>query len=605
MVGSTEFPRIGELPYFLTLAPYGFYWFQLAEAPAPPVVERPAPRSAPKPPSALDLPPLLLGVVWDTAFTTATHEILERDYLPVHLATRRWFAAKARPLSKVLIRDHALVRGGAEPVFLTLLDVRYGDGGSEVYALPMAFLGGKAADDLLRDSPELVIARVSGARKGVLHERLDWGVASLLLDAIAGGLSFNGPEGRFVASRTSAFDALRGPIDPASPLPVHRSSSEQSNTSFIFGEQLILKLIRRVEPGPNPELEISYHLTERVQFPRAPRLAGAIEYEERDGTRSTLAVLHGLVPYQATGWEQALSEAGRYLEDAASEAGPPPDPGEIAAEVGLLLPGNVRVPPGVADHLGWYVDAVLRLGRRTADLHLALASAHDAKDFDPEPLTREDLSATIAGIRTLATQMGQLLATQLTTLAPPVQEMATVVVGLLPDVVNDLDRAITKVPAGLVKTRIHGDYHLGQVLWDSGDVYIIDFEGEPGRALSERRVRQSPLKDVAGMVRSFSYASQAALAAWRTHHPEDGTKLVGWAHFWETNVSRIFVQGYRAAAGSAVFVPEEFNGFTALCRIYLVEKALYELRYELNNRPDWLHIPLAGLIELLDKGPGA
>ena len=490
-------------------------------------------------------------------------------------------------------------------MFLTLVEVHYRDGGSEVYVLPMAFLGAKAAEDLLRESPELVIARVSGARKGVLHERLDWSVVTLLLDAIAGGLSFNGREGRFIASRTSAFDVLRGLVDPAAPLPVHRSSSEQSNTSFIFGDRLILKLIRRVEPGPNPELEISYHVTERVQFPRAPRLAGAIEYEEHTGTRSTLAVLHGLVSYQATGWEQALSEAGRYLETAAAEASPLPDPGEIAAEVGYLLPGNVRVPQGVVDRLGWYVDAVLRLGRRTADLHLALASGKDVEGFEPEPLTPEDLATTIAGIRTLATEANQLLATQLPTLSPTVQEMATAVARLLPDAVTDLDRLMSTIPAGLIKTRIHGDYHLGQVLWDSGDFYIIDFEGEPGRALQERRMRQSPLKDVAGMVRSFNYASQAALTAWRTHHPEDGARLAAWARFWETNVSRIFVEGYRAAAGSALFVPERLDSFTALCRIYLIEKALYELRYEFNNRPDWLHIPLAGLTELLDKGHSA
>jgi maltose alpha-D-glucosyltransferase / alpha-amylase len=266
----------------------------------------------------------------------------------------------------------------------------------------------------------------------------------------------------------------------------------------------------------------------------------------------------------------------------------------------MLLPGNVRVPQGVVDRLGWYVDAVLRLGRRTADLHLALASANGVEDFEPEPLAREDLSATVAGIRTLATQTGQLLTTQLATLAPPTQEMASVVVTLLPDVVNDLDRSLGTLPVGLVKTRIHGDYHLGQVLWDSGDFYIIDFEGEPGRALPERRVQQSPLKDVAGMVRSFSYASQAALSAWRAHHPDDGTKLVPWARFWESNVSRIFVEGYRAAAGSAVFVPESLDGFTALCRIYLIEKALYELRYELNNRPEWLSIPVAGILRILE-----
>jgi len=205
----------------------------------------------------------------------------------------------------------------------------------------------------------------------------------------------------------------------------------------------------------------------------------------------------------------------------------------------------------------------------------------------------------------LAAQTGQLLEAHLPTLSASVQEMASLVLPLLPGIVNDLDRLSATIPEGLLKTRIHGDYHLGQVLWDRGDFYIIDFEGEPARALPERRARHSPLKDVAGMVRSFSYASQVGLAAWRTHHPEDGAKLAAWARFWETNVSRLFVRGYREAAGTALFVPEGFDSFSVLCRIFLIEKALYELRYELNNRPDWLHIPLAGLIELLDKGPGA
>ena len=174
MMGATEFPRIGELPYFLTFGPYGFYWFLLREAAEPQVTARPVPRSAPKPADATLLPPLLLGAWWESALDTATHEILERDYLPLHLATRRWFAGKARTLRKVTIRDHVRLRGGSEPVFVLLVDVTF-DQGSETYVMPVAFLGGQAADDLLQESPDLVIARVSGARRGVLHERLDWG----------------------------------------------------------------------------------------------------------------------------------------------------------------------------------------------------------------------------------------------------------------------------------------------------------------------------------------------------------------------------------------------------------------------------------------------
>ena len=268
MVGSTEFPRIGELPYFLTLAPYGFYWFLLAEAPAPPVVERPAPRSAPKPPGALDLPPLLLGVVWDTAFTTATHEILERDYLPVHLATRRWFAAKARPLSKVLIRDHALVRGGPEPVFLTLLDVHYRRRriGSRT-CCRWRSSGARRPTTCCANRPSSSSPASAAPAKACCTNGSTGASSPCCSMRSPADRSSAGREGRFIASRTSAFDVLRGLVDPAAPPPVHRSASEQSNTSFIFGDRLILKLIRRVEPGPNPELEISYHLTERVQLP--------------------------------------------------------------------------------------------------------------------------------------------------------------------------------------------------------------------------------------------------------------------------------------------------------------------------------------------------
>ena len=278
---------------------------------------RPVPRSAPKLIDASYLPALLLGTAWGSALDTATHEILERDYLPVHLSTRRWFAAKARTLRRVTIRDHIPLRSGPEPVFVLLVDVIF-DEGVETYVMPVAFLGGQAADDLLQESPDLVIARVSGARRGVLHERLDLGVAELLLDAIAGNRVFRGLRGQLVGWSTSAFPELHGALGTGESLPVQRSTSEQSNTSFLFGDRLILKLIRRTEPGPNPDVEIGYHLTERVGFPRVPRLAGALEYEDRSGLRYTLGVTHGVVRHQVTGWDQALDELDRYFERAAA-----------------------------------------------------------------------------------------------------------------------------------------------------------------------------------------------------------------------------------------------------------------------------------------------
>ncbi len=598
MVGGTEFPPIGELPYFLTFAPYGFYWFLLREAAVPQTTVRPVPRSEPKPIDAQVLPPLLVGSAWESVLDTASHEILERDYLPVHLATRRWFASKAHAPRAVRIRDHVRLRGGGEPVFLLLVDVFF-ESGSETYVMPVAFLGGQAADELLRESPELVIARLSGARRGVLHERLDWGVADLLLDAVAEGRTFDGVNGRLLGWPTSAYGDLRG--DQSAALPARRSGSEQSNTSFIFGDRLILKLIRRTEPGQNPELEVSLQLTERVGFPHSPRLAGALEYEPRQGPRYTLGVVHGLVAHQVGGWEQALDELDRFFERAAAAPDAPPAPQAIRAQFGLLDPGTVEVPDAVVQRIGWYLDAVTRLGRSTADLHLALAADTENDAFAPRPLAREDLAGL--GSTVVLRAAAVLAAIEATPSKWPdaMTPLVATVRRRLPRLDDELTALVAALPDGLLGTRVHGDYHLGQVLWNGGEFVILDFEGEPARPLGERRAHQSPLKDVASMARSFSYAVYAQLAALRERQPEDTDRLVPWARFWESSVTSLFVRAYQAAANSAAFVPQaaEFDG---LLRLFLIDKAVYELDYELNNRPAWLHIPLTGLAELLGAG---
>jgi maltose alpha-D-glucosyltransferase/alpha-amylase len=564
--------------------------------PEPPSTAKPVPRSEPKPLDAQTLPPLLLGKAWETVLDTASHEILERDYLPVHLATRRWFAAKARTLRSVRIRDYVRLRNGPEPVFVLLVDVQL-DTGAETYVMPVAFLEGSAADTLLRESPDLVIARISGARRGVLHERLDWGVAELLLEAVAGRRTVTGTAGRLVGSTTSAFAELRGAT--AEPLPVRRSGTEQSNTSFIFGDRLILKLIRRTEPGPNPELEISHQLTERIGFPRAPRLAGAIEYEAGDGARYTLGVLHGLVRYQVQGWEQALDELDRYFERAAASPEAAPDAPAVAAQI-AALDGTVQVPDAVIQRVGWYVDAVSRLARSTADLHLALAADRENTAFAPEPLDGGELAGMATSLVERAEAALDTLAGTPSRWPEPVLLQAARVRRRLPRLGDELAALARVLPPDLMATRVHGDFHLGQVLWNEGEFVVLDFEGEPARSLPERRAKQSPLKDVAGMMRSFSYAVYAQLAAVRERRPEDADRLLPWARFWESSVTALYLRSYQAAVGQAAFMPppDQLDG---LLRLFLLDKAVYELHYELNHRPGWLHIPLTGFADLLGE----
>ena len=577
MLGDTEFPRIGELPYFVTLGPYASYWFLLRETVEPPPPARPVPRSAPKPPDALDLRPLLLGLDWSSAFDTATHEILERDYLPVHLATRRWFAGAARRLRSVRIRDHIRLGDSTEPAFVTLLDVSFDDGATETYFLPVGFLSGDAAETLLRESPDLVIARVSGARKGVLHERLDYGVIERLLAAMRGGQTTAGRYGRLVGSTTESVE-WPPELETAGAT---RLNAEQRNTSFVFGERVITKLIRRVEPGPHPELEMGRHLTDRVPFDGAPPLLGALEYENRDGQRTTLMLAHAYEQHRGTAWDQAIDELGRYFE-AASTSTDAPTPGSAA----------------VVDRIGWYADAVRQLGRRTAGLHQALATAAGDDAFTPAPLTRGDLERLAARAVSIARALPQTIAHVRDTATHPDMLTARVALERLPALEATMARLIDAVPPGALAIRTHGDYHLGQVLVRDAAFTIVDFEGDAASTIADRRRKRSPFDDVAAMLRSFSRAAYSGLATWADRHPEQADRLRPWARVWEVGVQDLFLRSYLESTDPAWDL--DGPGRDPLLRLHLIAKTVDDLGEELDPRPAWAPVPLIGLAELLE-----
>jgi maltose alpha-D-glucosyltransferase/alpha-amylase len=596
LTGDTEFPRIGEMPYFITLGRYAAYWFLLRDAPEPPVVVRPAPRSAPKPPDGTDMDPLLLGPAWDKAFDSATRSILERLYLPHHLATRRWFAARSRTLHAVRIRDYALVSASPSPGFLTLLDVTYADGGTDTYCVPMAFLAGVPADEVLRDSPDLVVARISGARRGVLHERLDLGVAGQLVRAIV--------DDQVIASRGGSIVTTRFPVlserlaaTSLEALPIVRFRGDQNNTSFLIGNRLVLKVIRRIEPGTNPEFEVGFHLSERARFSRAPRLAGVVEHD-RHGERSTLAVLHEQVPHQTTGWNQALGEAARFYERAAAVTTAPPGE-ELRVAPGGSHPTGLTVPEPIREHFEWYIEALARLGRRTADLHAALSTPHGDAAFEPEPITASEFEAETAAIGQRAAQAFELLRSRVTSLSERTAQLAEQVLATESNVHRLLAHAVTALPAGIMRTRIHGDYQLGQVLWNEGDFFVIDFEGDPAKSIAERRAKQSPIRDIATLARSLSYAAYVQLSTLREHEPDKLRRLAPWAAFWDRSATELFVQSYRAQAGTAAYVPHTREAFDAILRAYLLDESLTELIFELDHRPNLTFVPLVALRSLL------
>ncbi len=598
MLGLTEFPRIGDLPYFLTIGPYAFYWFRLQ--PVSSAVSRVAPDVTVE---VVQAPGLLVGAAWETLFDGNVRTLIERERLIPFLQRQRWFGGKARRTRNARFIDWGVLRRGPQPIFLTLLEVEYEEGPRDQYFLPLTVCTSADAKGLEERAPHGILATVTGARKGVLFDAwLDDRFAFTLLDALGHQEQAKTRRGAIRASQTAAFAMLRGPDDG---LRITRPEREQSNTSIIYGDRLILKLFRRIEPGINPDFEIGRQLTEKIRFPRVPAVAGAFEYE-RGSQPTTLGMVQQLVESQADGWTHATDEIGRYYEQVGSVTAP-----VVSAPRRFTELATTEVPKRVQEAMGSYLELALKLGRRTAEMHLALAADTSDPAFAPEPFTKDDLKALSSEAVGLAQRAFHSLDSRMQQADGPAADAQTSSARAMieldqvqrlftaRDALLDRIRSAPRFEFVSSKIRVHGDYHLGQVLWAEGDFYLLDFEGEPARSLSYRRQKQSPLKDVAGMLRSFNYAAYAGLFGQAASRPADFGRLEPWAHIWQTWASAAFLRGYFETAADASFLPADLDQRDALLRLFMLDKALYELNYELNNRPDWARIPLWGIFDLL------
>jgi maltose alpha-D-glucosyltransferase/alpha-amylase len=470
--------------------------------------------------------------------------------------------------------------------------------------LPLTVRPSTEARDVEERAPHAILATVTGARKGVIFDAwLDDHFASTLLDALGTHEQTRTRRGAIRATPTAEFAELRG----TEPLRVSRPGAEQSNTSLIYGDRLIMKLFRRIEPGINPDFEISRQLSEKAGFNRVPAVGGAFEYERPGDPVSTFGMVQQLVESQADGWRHATDDLSRFYDQVAGHEPPPLEAPGRFSELSAATP-----PQPLLEAMASYLGPANRLGRRTGDMHVALASDAGDPAFAPEPFNKEDLAALSADAVGQAQRAMQLLEFRLrqaesavpdgqtaaTRLPDDVAEQARRLSGEK-DVLIDRIRSAVRFEFTATKTRVHGDYHLGQVLWSEGDFYLLDFEGEPARPLAQRRQKQSPLKDVAGMLRSFSYAAYAALFTRTTSRPADFPRLEPWARHWQTWASAAFLKGFFDVAGGATFLPGELTQRDALLRLFMLDKALYELNYELNTRPDWVRIPLWGIFDLL------
>ena len=610
MLGYVPFPQIGSVPYPLTVAPYSFLWFELQPAP-------PAPAIAPLSPSdrtegstgATHSPALALDLLergWE-ALTSGPGLSLLESTLPLWLAHQRWFGAKSRAIQTVRILNWAAFPAvsNALPPALFIVEISYVEGASDVYQLPLALSPSSDLEAPSASTPHAILATLASphgplalhdatTREDLRQSLLASIEQRISLPLAALSLTFNHTPSEISATLTGVPSALFRAVRGTGPMPARLSPAEQSNTNILYGQSMILKLFRRLQPGENPDVEIGCFLTEVAHFPRIAPYLGALTLNSNTGDHTTSAMLQSLVKNEGDGWQWTLDELARFYESVATCAHPRSEGQPLAFATETTSPADA------VRHAALYLEAAALLGRRTAEMHLALATPTDNPSFAAEPFTPKDLAADAQRIDTQINLTLDALKQRMSTLKDELSDNAATLLSRRIELFRRAHVIASPIPSGQ-RIRIHGDFHLGQILRAKNDFVFLDFEGEPARSLEERRRKQSPLKDVAGMLRSFSYAAWAALDTYLQRYPDRTKALEPWARLWQNAVSAEFLKAYRHTASARPGLLPESDQAQALLNAYLLEKALYELLYELNNRPAWVRIPLAGILALTNS----
>jgi maltose alpha-D-glucosyltransferase/alpha-amylase len=595
LFGQTTFPMIGELPYLVTLGPHSFYWLSLGDP------------SSDTHTGTLALPALKMSGPWWRFTEGGDNRRRFEALLPTILKTRRWFGAKDRRIQQASLGDAISLplpsaAGRAE---LLVVNVEYLEGEPERYLLPVTYVEGEQADALAQDHPEAVVALLtpSPGNPGLLVDaHFEPALGKVLVDFVANRRRRTNESGsRLAGVPVPAMADVLGRIPTGPRSPARVSSAEQSNTSIVVGDQdgarAILKTLRRLQAGTHPEIELGRLLTS-VGAAVAP-LLGSIDLIGPGGQTTAVAVAHEFVPHESDAWRATLRAASSFLENCVPAGGevplPPPRPGPGGFLAGVLAG---EIPEQAEALISETLAGAELLGRRTAELHLALTSPRGGPAFAPELMTAMSQRSLYQSMRTAARRTIVLLRQRLGYLSPRDQELAR-------DLLESEDELLAAVQGVLdiregKRFRIHGDLHLGQVLFTGRDYVFVDFEGEPARSFGERRLKRSPMRDVAGMLRSYQYAAYSAVDDLvsrgvveldSTFELEDYHRAATRWAYW---TSIAYLDGYLPPARTARLLPPD-DELAVDLRAHLLEKALYELRYELGNRPEWVHLPLLGL----------
>jgi maltose alpha-D-glucosyltransferase/alpha-amylase len=568
MIGGSAFPPIGQLTYLLTLPAYGFYWFTLGVSNDMPDWHKPAPEQMPE--------YITLVLRKSVAELQQPHlkKQLEEEILPTYLPKRRWFGAKDSALPKLEVNCQPAFPESPHPV--VLCEIRLA--GTEArYQLPLTILW---EDEIVTALPQqLALARVRiGRRVGLLTDAfaIDSFPLMLLQHLQKESVLERGDE------TTHFIPTVLMKEYPASEDPqVRPLAVEQSNSTVVIDDKVIIKLLRRIENGVHPEAEIGRYLAKHDYRNTSPTI-GEIRRVAPDGTGRTLAVVQGFLRNQGDGWTWALAYLARALEDAALATQAGAD-GATTAE--LMAP---------------YENFAAMIGKRLGELHACFARPSDDPAFAPETSSKDDVADWEAQAQAQLDQAFDALEKAKTNLDPESASAAAKFLGKRRETHDYLRKMSNARSAGL-KTRIHGDFHLGQILVVQTDVHIIDFEGEPAKPLELRRAKASPMRDVAGILRSFDYAAAASVHNRPATSPKLDEKQLDLLGKFTQAASDAFVKAYQAVLAEAPHPWIEADSEERLLRLFLIEKAAYEICYEAANRPAWIAFPLKGLTKLLER----
>jgi len=594
MFGRSLFPEIADSPYPLTLAPHGFYWF-LLPVPQPLILESPA--DVP----AIEFPQLHGEETVASLFEPFRWDELEA-LLPAYLR-RRQLDFNGRTLRGTTIEAAFPITLANREVWFLVVRTDFLDGIPERVLLPLTLVTDEERVSLLIPLESCGLARIQANPGGTLCHALALADCALgVLEVIRTGTVSRRGDHELVAIPQPDFPSEALPLNSGTSITLRRS--ERRNTSVQFGESMILKTFRRIENGINPDLEIGQYLTRHPNYHGAANILGHVEYRQRGSEPATLAILREYVPNQGTAWQFTLDQLSSFFERVAalSREQPPTPP----APVPLFGPEpETPVPHEWPELVDGFMESVRFFASRTAELHIALSAGLDPA-FAPEPFGKLYQRSLYQTMRNRTGLLRHRLEREMHRVPTDARGLVEQFIAAEPKILDHF-RLILDPAIGGFRIRCHGDFHLGQLLHTGRDFMVIDFEGDSARTIGERRIKRSPLRDVAGMVRSFDYAVQSVLYdldSSRGRSPglirsEDRATLIPWALAWTSRVSREYVSGYLELMNERGILPETPHHRSTLLEMLLLEKTLQEIEFELTNRPEWIAIPLRGALQLI------